>query len=56
MGLSAIAIDTGAEKKALCEKLGCAAWVDFKESKDIVAAYVTNSSFPHTEQLLTGLL
>lgn len=39
MGLSAIAIDTGAEKKALCEKLGCAAFIDFKKEKDIVEAY-----------------
>lgn len=38
MGISAIAIDTGAEKKALTSKLGAAAWVDFKETKDIVAA------------------
>lgn len=38
MGLSTIAIDTGAEKKALCEKLGASAWVDFKETKDIVSA------------------
>lgn len=38
MGLSTIAIDSGAEKKALCEKLGAAAWIDFKETKDIVAA------------------
>ncbi|KAL1412993.1 alcohol dehydrogenase [Vanrija albida] len=31
MGLSTIAIDTGAEKKALTAKLGASAWVDFKE-------------------------
>lgn len=36
-GYRVIAIDTGAEKKALCEKLGADAWIDFKESKDIVA-------------------
>jgi propanol-preferring alcohol dehydrogenase len=29
---------TGAEKKALCEKFGADAWVDFKENKDIVKA------------------
>jgi propanol-preferring alcohol dehydrogenase len=38
MGLKTIAIDTGAEKKALCEKLGAAAWIDFKETSDIVKA------------------
>jgi len=38
MGLNVIAIDTGAEKKKLVESLGAAAWVDFKEEKDIVAA------------------
>jgi len=36
MGLRVIAIDTGAEKKALCEKLGASAWVDFKESSDVI--------------------
>jgi len=38
MGLRVIAIDTGAEKKALCEKLGAERWIDFKEEKDIVKA------------------
>ena len=36
MGYNVIAIDTGAAKKQLCLKLGAAAWVDFKESKDLV--------------------
>lgn len=36
MGLNVIAIDTGAAKKVLCLKLGAAAWVDFRESKDLV--------------------
>ncbi|KAJ3889689.1 chaperonin 10-like protein [Lentinula edodes] len=36
MGLRVIAIDTGAEKKDLCLKLGAEKWVDFAESKDIV--------------------
>ncbi|THV02641.1 GroES-like protein [Dendrothele bispora CBS 962.96] len=35
-GLRVIAIDTGAEKKELCLKLGAEKWIDFKESKDIV--------------------
>lgn len=37
MGRRVIAIDTGADKKALVEKLGADAWLDFKTSKDIVA-------------------
>jgi alcohol dehydrogenase, propanol-preferring len=36
MGLRVIAIDTGAEKRALCEKLGASAWIDFKESLDVI--------------------
>ncbi|KAG7439965.1 GroES-like protein [Guyanagaster necrorhizus] len=35
-GLRVIAIDTGAEKKKLCESLGAEVWIDFKESKNIV--------------------
>jgi propanol-preferring alcohol dehydrogenase len=37
-GLRVIAIDTGPEKRALCEKLGAEVWVDFKETEDIVKA------------------
>ena len=37
MGLRVCAVDTGAEKRDLCLKLGAERWVDFKESKDIVA-------------------
>ncbi|RDB27834.1 Alcohol dehydrogenase 1 [Hypsizygus marmoreus] len=37
IGLRVIAIDTGEEKKKLCLKLGADVWIDFKESKDIVA-------------------
>ena len=36
MGLKVIAIDTGAEKKELVEKLGADAWIDFKTTKDLV--------------------
>ncbi|KAK0222808.1 mannitol-1-phosphate dehydrogenase MPDH1 [Armillaria nabsnona] len=36
-GLRVIAIDTGEEKKELCKKLGADVWIDFRESKDIVA-------------------
>ncbi|KAH7100990.1 GroES-like protein [Auriculariales sp. MPI-PUGE-AT-0066] len=35
-GLRVIAIDTGAEKKELCLKLGAEKWIDFRECKDIV--------------------
>jgi len=38
MGLRVIAVDTGADKKALCEKLGAEKWIDFKETEDIVKA------------------
>jgi D-arabinose 1-dehydrogenase-like Zn-dependent alcohol dehydrogenase len=38
MGLQVVAIDTGAEKRDMClNKLGASAFVDFKESKDVVA-------------------
>jgi len=36
MGLQTIAIDTGADKAAACKQLGCAAFVDFATSKDVV--------------------
>ena len=37
MGRRVIAIDGGEEKKKLClEELGADAWIDFRESKDIV--------------------
>jgi len=29
-------LDTGAEKKELCLKLGAEKWVDFRETKDLV--------------------
>lgn len=38
MGYRTIAVDTGADKKALCETLGADAWVDFKQTDDIVKA------------------
>ncbi|KAJ3484831.1 hypothetical protein NLI96_g5361 [Meripilus lineatus] len=37
MGLRVVAIDTGAEKRDLALKLGAEKWVDFRESKDLVA-------------------
>jgi propanol-preferring alcohol dehydrogenase len=35
-GLRVIAIDTGADKHALCTKLGAEVWIDFQETSDIV--------------------
>ncbi|GAB1524191.1 Alcohol dehydrogenase [Rhizoctonia solani] len=35
-GLRVIALDTGDEKKALCQKLGAEAFVDFKSSPDLI--------------------
>ncbi|PFH49871.1 hypothetical protein AMATHDRAFT_62258 [Amanita thiersii Skay4041] len=37
MGRRVIAIDSGEEKKQLCKELGADQWIDFKQSKDIVA-------------------
>lgn len=37
-GIRTIAIDTGDEKKKLCEKLGAEKWIDFKTEKDLVKA------------------
>lgn len=36
MGLRVVAIDTGAEKKELCLKLGAEKWIDFKTTQDLV--------------------
>lgn len=51
MGLQVVAIDTGAEKRDMClNKLGASAFVDFKESKDVVAdvrAAANNGEGPH---------
>ncbi|KAG5638339.1 hypothetical protein H0H81_000582 [Sphagnurus paluster] len=40
MGLRTIAIDSGADKKKLCEELGADLWIDFRESKNIVGDIV----------------
>ncbi|KAL3488914.1 alcohol dehydrogenase 3 [Aspergillus germanicus] len=37
MGMRTIAIDSGDEKKAMCESLGAEAFIDFSKSTDIVA-------------------
>ncbi|GBE83983.1 GroES-like protein [Sparassis latifolia] len=36
MGLRVVAIDTGAEKRDLCLKLGAEVFIDFRETKDLV--------------------
>jgi alcohol dehydrogenase, propanol-preferring len=36
MGLRTIAIDTGADKEAMCKELGSYAFVDFMKSKDVI--------------------
>ncbi|KAF8068989.1 mannitol-1-phosphate dehydrogenase MPDH1 [Lyophyllum atratum] len=36
MGRRVIAIDTGEDKKKLCQDLGADFWIDFKESKNVV--------------------
>jgi alcohol dehydrogenase, propanol-preferring len=38
LGARVIGIDTGPEKKALVQKLGAEAWIDFKKEKDLVKA------------------
>ena len=50
MGLRVLAIDSGAEKKELVTRLGAEAWVDFKETKDLVADIkaATGGQGPHT--------
>ncbi|KAI9796678.1 MAG: alcohol dehydrogenase [Piccolia ochrophora] len=37
MGLHVLAIDTGEDKKKMCEDLGASAFIDFRTSQDIVA-------------------
>ncbi|KII87606.1 hypothetical protein PLICRDRAFT_690292 [Plicaturopsis crispa FD-325 SS-3] len=48
-GLRVVAIDTGAEKKALCLKLGAEKWIDFLETKDLVGDIraATGGQGPH---------
>lgn len=41
MGLRVIGIDGGNEKRTLCMDLGCEAFVDFTEAKDVVGEVVT---------------
>ncbi|KAF8317071.1 putative ADH1-alcohol dehydrogenase I [Clavulina sp. PMI_390] len=68
IGLRVVALDAGAEKRALCTKLGAETFIDFSESKDLVgdlkkacggtgphAAIVTASSAKAYEQALDYL-
>ncbi|CAL1699240.1 unnamed protein product [Somion occarium] len=50
MGLRVVAVDTGAEKRDLCLKLGAEKWVDFKETKDLVKDIkdATGGAGPHS--------
>ena len=45
-----LAIDTGAQKRELCTRLGAEAWIDFRESKDLVKDIkaATGGQGPHT--------
>ncbi|KAG7086267.1 hypothetical protein E1B28_002234 [Marasmius oreades] len=55
-GLRVIAIDTGAEKKELCMKLGAERWVDFKETKDLVQDVIqaADGVGPHAAVVAVG--
>jgi len=56
MGLKSIAIDTGADKQKLTKELGAAEWIDFRETKDIVAAVkkVTDGQGAHAAIVAAG--
>lgn len=56
-GLRVIAIDTGAEKKDLCTKLGAERWVDFKESKNLVQDVMkaADGLGPHAAVVAVGI-
>lgn len=49
VGLRVIALDTGADKKALSEKLGAEAFIDFRDEGDLVEHIkaVTGGEGPH---------
>ena len=57
MGLRVLAVDTGAQKRDLCMKLGAEAWIDFKETKDLVAGWmiVDVDSYERAVELTGGL-
>ncbi|ODV91686.1 hypothetical protein CANCADRAFT_55505 [Tortispora caseinolytica NRRL Y-17796] len=42
-GLRVVAIDTGADKRETCTRLGAETFIDFKESKDVVAEVIAVS-------------
>ncbi|KAF7777905.1 hypothetical protein Agabi119p4_3977 [Agaricus bisporus var. burnettii] len=55
-GLRVIAIDTGEDKKELVLSLGAEKWIDFKESKDLVAdvQLASGGLGPHAAVIATG--
>ena len=44
LGMRPVAVDTGAEKKALCERMGAEAFIDFKEAGDELAERVKEAT------------
>ncbi|KAL0960030.1 hypothetical protein HGRIS_011678 [Hohenbuehelia grisea] len=55
-GLRVVAIDSGEDKRKLCLKLGADKWIDFKQSKDIVADVIaaTDGQGPHSTVVTTA--
>ena len=57
MGLEVLAIDTGAEKEAMClNQLGATTFIDFMKTKDIVASVreATGGLGPHGVIVVAG--
>lgn len=55
MGLRVLAIDTGEEKRKLCLDLGAEAWVDFKETDDLIkAVQKATDGGPHAAVIAVG--
>lgn len=56
MGLRVIAIDGGEEKRKLCMALGAEQWIDYTQSKDIVADVkkLTNGRGAHCAVVTTA--
>jgi len=56
MGLRVLAIDTGEQKKALTLRLGAEKWIDFRESKNLVADVVaaTDGLGPHCAVIVSA--
>ncbi|KAH7905462.1 chaperonin 10-like protein [Hygrophoropsis aurantiaca] len=56
MGLRVLAIDTGEEKRKLCEDLGADKWIDFREVKNLVNAVkeACDGKGPHVAVVTTA--